>query len=335
MTQRRFLLFAALGAIALAGCDKPAETHVTPTTPDSGKQVPGSTAKTLKIAVIPKGTGAQFWQSIKAGAEAAGKEDGCEIVWQGPKRENDVTDQVNVVVTQVNNKVDGIVLCATDAVALTNPVKDAIAKGVPVVTIDSGIKGDDALAYVATDNVKGGEAAADALAKEMGDKGKVGLLIFQKGSASSDDREKGFLAGLKKHPGLTLISTLESSDNTKALNNVTNMLTAHPDITGIFAASEPNGNGASQVIEQKKLSGKVKIVAFDSGDKEIEALKKGSIQALIVQDPFQMGYKGVKTVLKAIKKETITEKIVDSGMTVVTKVNLNTPEVQKLVHPGK
>ena len=331
MIRRRLFAYATLGVIAFAGCDKPATTPETPG-PSAGGT---ASAKRFKIAVIPKGTAAQFWQSIKAGADAAGKETNCEIIWQGPNPENNVIKQVDIVNTQVNNKADGIVLCATDAIALSQPVKDAIAKGVPVVTVDSGISTDDALAYIATDNIKGGAAAADALAKMIGEKGKVGLMIFQKGSVSSDEREKGFVEAIKKYPNIKLVSSLEASDATKALNNGTNMLTANPDIAGVFAASEPNGVGMAQALDQKKLVGKVKIVSFDSSDKEIEDLKAGSIQALIVQDPYQMGYKGVTTVLKAIKKETISEKKVDSGMTVVTKENLMTPEVQKLVNPGK
>jgi len=238
------------------------------------------------------------------------------------------------VQAQVTNRVDAIVLAATDAEALVKPAKDALAKGIPVITIDSGLKDPDAsLCYIATDNVEGGRRAAEALAKEIGAKGKVGLLLFEKGSASSDEREKGFKEGLQKYPNIQLVTTLESNDPQKATDTTTNMLTANPDIAGIFAANEPNGVGAANVLRQKKLGGKVKLVAYDSSPEEIKALEEGILQATIVQDPFQMGYKGVKTALKAIKKEPIGEKFINSGMTVVTKANLNTPEVQKLVNP--
>lgn len=340
------LLAAALGA-ALAGCsgdnpnsggkmdsstggDKMTTSNggdkTTPTTGGSG---------TMKIAVIPKGAAHQFWQAVKAGAEAAGQEEKVDIIWQPPTPEDDVVGQINDVETQVNNKVNGIVLAAVDATALVNPVKKAIGQGISVVTIDSGIKEDITSAYIATDNVKGGMAAADALAKEIGEKGDVGLLIFGKGSVSSDEREKGFVEGIKKYPNIKLVSTLEANDATKAVNAATNMLTANPKITGIFAANEPNGVGTAQVLKQQKKNGQIKVVAYDSSDKELAALEDGTIQALIVQDPYQMGYLGVKTVLKAIKKEPIDKKVIDSGMTVVTKANLQTPEVQKLVNPAK
>jgi ribose transport system substrate-binding protein len=322
---------AAVTAVLLAGCPKPPEeTGAGPAAPQ-----PGQSGQTIQVAVIPKGTENQFWQSIKAGADAACAENNkeCEVVWDGPNPENDVTGQVNIVNTMVNKKVAGIVLAACDRNALKAPVKAATAAGIPVVTIDSGIDGDDPVAYIATNNVKGGEAAADSLAKLMGEKGTAGYLIFGKGQVSSDERQQGFVQGMKKHPGIKVLDPLEASDTGKAFNNVTNLLTAHPEIGGIFAASEPNGISAGNVLEQKKVAGKIKLVAFDASDKEIAALRAGTIQALIVQDPFQMGFKGVKTVLAALRKQPIPSKLVDSGLTVVTKENIDTPDVQHLLKP--
>ncbi|HLJ54981.1 MAG TPA: substrate-binding domain-containing protein [Chthonomonadaceae bacterium] len=317
-----------VGAFGLAGCPKPdsgpsSQNGATPGTPAAAK---------LKIAVIPKGSENQFWIAIHAGADAAGKEEGCDIVWDAPNPENDTTQQVNIVNTQTNNKVNAIVLAACDKHALVDPVKKAVAAGIPVVTIDSGIDSDDPVSYIATDNVKGGEAAADSLAKLMGDKGTAGYLIFGRGSVSSDERQKGFETGIAKHTGIKVLPPLQASDVTTAFNSVTNMLASHPEIGGIFAANEPTGIGSAQVLEQKKLAGKIKLVAFDASDKEIEALKAGTIQALVVQDPYQMGYKGVKTAMKAIKKEPVDKKV-DSGLTVVTKENMDTSDVQKLLHP--
>jgi ribose transport system substrate-binding protein len=322
---------AAFCSVALTGCPKPSADNSGAPAPTG----PGQNGTKLQIAVIPKGTENQFWQSIKAGADAACSDpaNNCSVVWDGPNPENDLTAQVNIVNTMVNKKVAAIVLAACDKNALIAPVKAAMTAGIPVVTIDSGIASDDPVAYIATNNVKGGEAAADALAKLMEEKGKAGYLIFGKGQVSSDDRQRGFEEGMKKHPGITLLPFLEASDAGKAFNNVNNLLTAHPDIGGIFAANEPNGISAAQVLDQKKLAGKVKLVAFDASDKEVEALQSGTIQALIVQDPYQMGYKGVTTALLAVKKQPIAEKTVDSGLKVVTKENLNTPEIQKLLHP--
>ncbi len=332
-------LLTALVGLTVSGCAKPAAETDGAASSTSASQAgqpassaSGGSVKRLQIAVMPKGTAASYWQAVKAGAEQAGKEDNADIIWQGPGSEGSITEQINLVQTQITNKIDGIVIAACDAEALVKPLQDAKAKGIPVVTIDSGVSNKDvSLAYIATDNVAGGRAAADALAKAVGEKGEVGLLIFQKGAASSDDREKGFEEGLKKYPNLKIVSTLEANDPQKATDTVTNMLTAHAGIAGIFAANEPNGIGAANALKQKGLAGKVKLVAYDSSPEEIKAVSDGIIQATIVQAPFQMGYKGVKTVLQAIKKQPIPAAFIDSGMTVVTKENLNSPEVQKLV----
>lgn len=322
------LLAMALFAVALTGCPKEQPTTSNSTTDASSG---GSTEAKKVIAVIPKGTGHQFWKAMEAGAKDAGKEENVDIRWIAPNPEGSISGQVNLVRNQITDKVAGIVLAAVDATALVEPVKAAVDAGISVVTVDSGINSEENCAYIATDNVKGGEAAADELAKLMGNKGKVGLLIFGKGSVSSDEREKGFVQGIKKYPNIKLVSTLEANEATKAVNAVTNMLTAHPDLGGIFAANEPNGVGAAQVLRQKSKVGKIKIVAYDSSDEELKALEEGAIQALIVQDPYKMGYEGVKTVMKSVRKETIEPKIIDSGMMVITKANVSTPEAQKLV----
>lgn len=333
LTRIAGLMSLAAMAVVVGGCPKEQPSDSAGGTTGGGGVVSG---KKLNIAVMPKGTKHQFWQAVKAGADQACKEENCEVDWAGPANEGSIQDQVNLVETKITAKIDGIVLAATDATALNKPLNDAKAKGIPVVTIDSGVTDKDAsLAYIATDNVEGGRKAAEALAKAMGEKGKVGLLIFQKGSASSDDRQRGFEEGIKKYPGIQLVTTLEANDPQRATETTLNMITAHPEITGIFAANEPNGVGAANALKQKGLAGKVKLVAYDSSTEEIKALQDGIIQATIVQDPFQMGYKGVKAVLNAIRKKPVGDKFINSGMTVVTKDNLNTPEVQKLVNPGK
>ncbi len=339
------LALSGLCGVMLWGCPKEnsgsggAASGGTSTHSTAGGNMGGSggEGKSLRIAVIPKGTANSFWLGVKAGADDAAKKLGnVEIIWQGPATENDVTQQVDVVSTQISNKVDGIVLAAVDSEALAQPVTAAKTAGIPTVTVDSGLlKGkDDSVCYIATDNVKGGQLAADKLAEAIGKKGNVGILIFKKGSASNDERESGFLEAMKKYPDIHVVSNLEGGDPTKAVDRTNDMLTANKDLAGIFAANQPNGEGAAQVLKQKKLEGKVKLVAFDSSEDEIKGLQEGTIQALIVQNPYQMGYQGVETVLKAIKKETIDKKLQDSGVMVVTKDNLNTPDVQKLLKPG-
>lgn len=335
------LIAAAALALAVTGCPKETGGGAAPSSgPPTGTSAGSgggnaATPANITIAVIPKGTENSFWQTVKAGADAAGKEENVHIEFTGPQTENNITQQQDLVDNKVTSGVNALVVAACDSDALSKNLKKAMDKGIPVITIDSGVNDKSAsLTYIATDNVEGGRQAAAALAKLVGEKGKVGLLSFKHGAASSDEREHGFLEGIKKYPNITLVPKLYTeSQVAKAVEQTNAMLTASPDIAGIFASNEPNGIGAAQALKLHGLAGKVKLVAYDASKEEIQALNDGIIQATVVQDPFQMGYKGVKYAMKAIRKEKIDEKFVNSGMTVVTKENLKTPEVDKLINP--
>lgn len=311
-------------SFGLLGCPKEAPK-------EGGENKTATGGESIRIAVIPKGTSHSFWKGIEAGAKAAGKEQKVEIIWQGPDKENDITSQVNLVQDQANKNVQGVVLAATDATALLAPIKGLKAKGIPVVTVDSGVKEDIAECYIATDNVKGGQLAAEELAKAIGKKGKVAMLLFLKGAVSNDEREKGFLDEMKKYPEIQLVATQYGNTPEEALNMTTNMLTANPDVVGIFAASEPNGVGAANYIRQNKKVGKIKLVAYDTSAEEVTAMKEGVIESLIVQNPWEMGYQGVKAVLKVIRKKPLDKKFIDSGVVVVNKANMGRPDVQRLL----
>jgi ribose transport system substrate-binding protein len=293
----------------------------------SGPSAPGTT---LTIAVVPKSVAFDFWLSVKGGAEKAAQENGATIVWRGPSDERDVAGQISTLEDFINSKVDAIVMAACDSKALAPIVRKARAAKIPVITIDSGVD-DKTVPVVATDNVKGARIAADTLVKLIGGKGKVGLIPFVAGAATSTMRENGFKEELKKYPAVKLASVLYSeSDAAKGMSVTENMLTSIPDLAGIFAANEPGAIGAARAIEQRKLAGKVKLVAFDAADSEIEALRRGTIQALIVQNPFKMGYEGVQAAVKAIHGEQ-GPLYTDTGVAVVTKQNLDTPEIKALL----
>ncbi len=329
------LAVAAALSLTTLGCPKDDAGGGSGSMPPSSGKPPTEAGKKLKVSFIVKGTANSFWKTMQAGAEAASKEDNVELVFDGPTPEGDIPNQINLVETQVTNKADGLVLAATDANALIKPVQEAAKKGIPVVTVDSGINDKETpVCYIATDNVKGGELAADQLAKAIGEKGKVALLSMVKGAASSDQRDEGFLKGIAKYPNIKLVATQYTQNKVEtAVDQVTNILTANPDLVGIFSTSEANGVGAANALKQRKLNGKVSLVAFDTSKEEVAALADGTILALMVQDPYQMGYKGVKTVEKAIKKEPVGEKVLDSGLKIVTKANMNDPEIMKLLPP--
>jgi ribose transport system substrate-binding protein len=340
MNLKRGVACAALALLALTGLGCPKEN--TGTSPSNGGTPSatsgGGESKRLQIAVIPKGTTHSFWQTVKAGAEKAGDDFNADINFQGPTEETDTPGQKSIIEAQITKRVDAIVMAACDEKALVETVRRAQDAGIPVITIDSGLDPDISLKFVATDNKKGGAAAADALAKLLGDAGgEVGLVPFVKGAGSSEHRESGFKEQLKQHPKLNLVSTLYSnSDVNKAQEVVNAMVTANPNLKGIFAANQAGGVGAAQALKLKGLKGKIKLVAYDAGEEEIAALKEGTIQALIVQRPFEMGYQGVKAAVEAIKAKKVKgdkPEQVDTGVTVVTMENFNEPDIQKLLYP--
>jgi ribose transport system substrate-binding protein len=289
----------------------------------------------LKIAVIPKGTTHAFWKSVEAGAEAAGKESGAEILWKGPLKEDDRAGQIGIVQQFTADKVSAIVLAPLDDQALTSPVAAATAKGIPVVIIDSALKGEagkDFVGLVATDNHKGGELAGERLGKLLNGKGKVVLLRYAEGSASTMAREAGFMDAIKKFPGIQVISdnqyagATQSEAQTKAMQMVDTLKQAD----GVFTPNESSTAGMRNALKQIGVSGKIKFVGFDASSELIDALKAGEVDALVAQNPTKMGYEGVKAAIDKIKGKTIPA-VTDTGAVVIDKANLETPEIEKLL----
>jgi ribose transport system substrate-binding protein len=322
--------------IAMVGCgpQTPVPTQKPGARPSPSPQAAQPVKKDhLRIAVIPKGLSHQFWLTVKAGAEAAGKESNAEIIWQGPAKETEIDKQISIMDDMINSNVDAIVMAACDETGLIGSVKKAIDAGIPVVTIDSGVKSDLPVSFIATDNIAGAKAAARELARLIGNEGEVGLIPFVPGAATSEMREQGFKEGIAELPNVKLVSTRYcQSDVAKGMNVTQDMMTANPNLKGIFAANEAGAIGAAQAIKTAGKAGQVKLVAFDASDEEIASLKDGAVQALVVQNPFQMGYKGVKAAVDTLKG-TPVEKRVDTGVTVVTMENFNQPEIQKLLYP--
>ena len=321
--MRRHLL-GLLMVLAMAGCGQQGEPLGNTTPPALGK---------LRIALVPKGLSHQFWLTVKAGAETAAKEFGAEIDWQGPAKETQLDKQISIMEDMISSEVDAIVMAACDENALVGVVQKAMDAGIPVVTIDSGIKSDIAVSFVATDNVAGGKTAARELARLVGNEGEVGLIPFVPGAATSELRERGFVEGLAEFPNVKLAQKLYCmSDVAKGMSVTEEMMTSNPNLKGIFAANEPGAIGAAQALKVAGKAGQIKLVAFDASNEEIQALKDGAVQALIVQNPYQMGYQGVKMAIDHLQSRPV-KKRVDTGVTVVTMDNFNTPEVQKLLYP--
>ena len=289
----------------------------------------------LKIAVIPKGTTHVFWKSVEAGARAAGKELGVEIIWKGPLKENDRAQQIAIVEQFVQEGVSGIVLAPLDNTALQRPVAAAVGKKIPVVIFDSALKGEpgkDFVSFVATDNKKGGLLGGEHLGKLLNGKGKIVLLRYQVGSASTMEREEGFVEALARNPGLKLTVNNRYAGATagEAKTAAMNIIDKLKEADGVFAPNESSTFGMLLALRQSNLAGKIKFVGFDTSPPLIEALQKGEIDALVAQDPTRMGYEGVKTLIASIQGKQVP-RTVDTGVRLITRENMNTPEIKKLL----
>ena len=291
-----------------------------------------------KIAVIPKGTTHSFWKSVEKGARDAGAELGAEIVWKGPLKEDDRAQQIAVVQQFVVDDADAIVLAPLDDTALRNPVRSAMSRKKPVVIFDSSLKGEvgkDFVSFVATDNFLGGQIAGKELARLLGGKGKVVLLRFSEGSASTSKREAGFLDVIAKHPGIEIIQSNRFAGVTisAAQDTAMNMLDRLREADGIFTPNESSTQGMILALRQTGLIKRKILVGFDTSSFLLSALRRGDVKALVAQNPTKMGYLGVKTAVAHLRGEEIEEHI-DTGCVLVTKENLNTAEV-KAVLGGK
>jgi ribose transport system substrate-binding protein len=298
--------------------------------------------KSYTIAVIPKGTTHEFWKSIHAGAlmakeELAAQGIKVDIIWKGPLREDDREQQIQVVENFVVKKVDGIVLAPLDSHALAHPVANAVSAQIPVIIIDSSLKSDKQASYIATDNFKGGQLGAEYLGKLLNGQGKVILLRYQVGSASTEDREAGFLDVLqKKFPKIEIISSNQYAGATRdsayqASQNLLNRFGSKVD--GVFAPCEPVTIGMMMALKDiGKTGGKVKLVGFDAGTQSVEGLNKGDIQGLVVQNPVHMGYLGVMKMVEYLQGKKL-DKVIDTGVHLVTPENRDQPEIKELLNP--
>jgi len=301
----------------------------------------GSRANGLTIAVIPKGTTHEFWKSIHAGAVQASQELSAQgqpvtIIWKGPLREDDREQQVQVVEGFLSQGVQGIVLAPLDNVALVRPVEEARRAGVPTVIIDSGLETDSTVSFVATDNYKGGQMAADRLGVLLNNRGAVLLLRYAEGSASTTERERGFLEQLKaKYPGIRVVSSDQYAGPTRetakrASENLLNRFGS--GLQGIFTVNESSTIGMLLALQDIGLAGKVRFVGFDASAILLDAIKAQQLDGIVVQNPMRMGYLGVKTMADYLRGKPV-ERRIDTGVMLVTGANLDSAATQEVIHP--
>ena len=285
-----------------------------------------------RVAVIPKGTSHIFWQSIRAGAEKAGKEADAEIIWIGPERESNREKQIQIIDDFIVQKVSGVVLAPIDNKALVPSVERLYARGIPCVIIDSAVDTDKYVSFVVTDNYKGGVIAAKRMGEILNGKGKIIVVKCMPGSASTTERENGFINTIKKEfPEIKIVDSKYGMDTVEtALQATEDLLTRNAQLDGLFACNESTSVGALRALQSQGRTGKIKMVGFDAGQLLIDGLKAGLIDSLVVQNPYKMGYEGVKTLIDHLNGKEVP-RLIDTGVTLVTKENIQTPHVKALL----
>jgi ribose transport system substrate-binding protein len=285
------------------------------------------------VGVVPKGTNHIFWQTVHAGAVKAGREFNLQIEWNAPALEIDASRQIGIVDSMINRHVAGIVLAPVDRKALVAPVERAMKAGIPVVIFDSDLDSPQRITYVATNNREGGRMAARLLAELIENKGKVAVIGFMPGSASTTEREQGFADEMReKSPDIKIIQTIYAkASQAAAMSGTENILTANPDLRGLFADNESSSLGAVQALKSRGET-KVRMVGFDASDQLIADLRHRHLDGLVIQDPFKMGYESTKAIAMKLKGEA-PPAVIDSGATLVTRGDLEKPDVIPLLYP--
>jgi ribose transport system substrate-binding protein len=298
------------------------------------KEAPAKQDKDIYITCISKGFQHEFWQTVRLGTEAAAKELGIKTTYEGPANESMIDVQINMIENALTRKCDGLLLAALDAQALVPLVEKVNSAGIPIVMFDSGVNSKIPLSFVATDNLAAGAVAAKELAKLIGGKGKVGIIVHDATSQTGIERRDGFLKEVKaSYPNITCLEPVYGGGfHEKSANLIVDMITANPDLVGIFAGNEGSAVGAAIGLQESGKAKSIILVGFDSSEQEIQLLKDGVIKGFVVQNPFNMGYLGVKAVYDAIKGKKINPRI-DTGATYVNLENFDKPEIQKLLYP--
>ncbi len=310
-------LFGALLPLCFVACSKSADESGSP-----------------RVAVIPKGTTHVFWKAVEAGARKGGAAHGLEVLWKGPLQENDRAQQIQLVQQFVSEGIDGLALAPLDHAALAPAVLAAKLRGIPVVIFDSdldGTPGVDFASFVATDNHAGGRLAGEHLARLLGGTGKVVLLRYAVGSASTEAREAGFLAAAQAGGlALTVDNRYAGATAGEAKNAALNLIDALRSAQGVFCSNESATNGMLLALEQMGLAGTLRFVGFDASPPLVQALRAGKIDALVVQNPRLMGELAVGALAAALRGERV-EAVIDTGVVLATRDNMHDPAIAPLL----
>jgi len=300
-----------------------------------------SAAEKVTIALIPGLTADGFYVTMHKGAEAAAKAVGAELVYQGAAEWN-VSLQVPILDAIIAKKPSAIMIAPVDKTQMVAPLKKAFDAGITVVCVDTFIgngvfqtgagDADFPISYVASDNVLGGRIAARALAKAIGDKGKVYVSNVKPGVSTTDQREEGFKLEMKDHPNITVLETqFNDDDANKAAAQVQAVVGRVPDLAGVFGANLFSAGGTANGIKQAGLVGKVKLAGFDAPESVVAQLKDGTFELTVAQHPAEIGYFGFIAAYAFVTGNPVPTAI-GTGFSVMTKDNIDDPNVSKYLY---
>jgi ribose transport system substrate-binding protein len=301
----------------------------------SGNSSTSNGPKALKIIAVPKSLASSYWTIVENGVKcAASKLPNVNIVWNGVQTDTQISDQISLLQNYITQSPDGILYAATDAKALYSVTQQAMSANIPIYNFDSGTT-PQPVPLFATDNTAAAAKAADLMGQLLNGTGKIAVLEFVPGSATNDQRVNGFKQELAaKYPGIQIVADqADGSDSAKALSLTQNILSAHPDIKGIYAANQQGGEGAASALSAAGLGGKVHLISFDSSTPLVSALQNGVLDAMVVQNPFKMGFDSLNAMVKQIRNG-VQAQSEDTGVTLVTKANFNDPAIQALLNPS-
>jgi ribose transport system substrate-binding protein len=285
------------------------------------------------IGVVPKGANHIFWKTVHAGAIKAAREGGFVVEWKAPTLEVDSARQIEIVESMVNRRLAGIVLAPVDRKALVSVVERAGLARIPVSIFDSAIDSKKILSYVATDNQEGGRLGARRLGELLAGTGKVAVIGFMPGSASTMERESGFEAEIRaRFPAIQIVGTqFGMASQAKAMSATENFLSAHPDLAGVFADNESSTVGAVQALKTRQARS-VRLVGFDASEHLVADMRAGWIDSLVVQNPFKMGYESTRAICRHLAGEPVSP-IIDSGVRIVLRSEIDRPDIRDLLFP--
>lgn len=324
-----------VAALAFAGCAQSGAVSGGEATKPAAESGGGSGDDAMEIALIAKGFQHQFWQAVKKGAEDKAAELGATVTFEAPATETEVDNQLNMLRTAIDRKPDAIGFAALDPEACVPLYEQAEAAGIPIIEFDAPCSGSDyAASLAATDNVAAAATAADHMAELIGGAGEVAIVGHSQAAGTGADRRDGFVEQMEsKYPDIEIVDIqYGDGDHLKSADIAKAIIAAHPDLKGIFGTNEGSAIGVVNAVTELGLEpGKIKVIGFDSGTSQIEAIKSGVMAGAVTQDPIGIGANAVEAAIAAAKGEKL-EKFTDSGSHWFDKDNIDDPEIAALLY---